>query len=131
MKIAGQAIAVVFAVALLFVALPVHSGDRQDEVRSSSPTPPALTTCAELAALGDRVELSSREVGMLKQHCDLEDIRAKFANLDRNRDGYLKREELPADHMLSQDFDNVDLDEDKRLSLAEVAEYDAEIARVE
>ena len=64
--------------------------------------PSAPTTCVELAALGGTADFTSREMGTLKQRCDLEDIQAKFAELDRNQDGYLSQKELPVEHTLSQ-----------------------------
>ncbi|TWI11509.1 EF-hand domain-containing protein [Aerolutibacter ruishenii] len=131
MKIARQPVAFVFAIAVLVSTLPARSSGLQDDERASPPVPPAPTTCTELAALGDTVDLTSREVGTLKQRCDLEDIRAKFAQLDRNQDGYLSLEELPMEHTLSQHFADVDFDGDKRLSLAEVAEHDAETHPIE
>ncbi|MBA4284512.1 MAG: hypothetical protein C0434_03150 [Xanthomonadaceae bacterium] len=131
MKIARQPAAVMFAVALIVSTLPARSGGLQDEERASLPMPSAPTTCAELAALGDAVDLTSREIGTLKQRCDIEDVRAKFAELDRNQDGYLSQEELPGEHTLSQHFAEVDFDGDKRLSLAEVAEHDAETSPIE
>ncbi|TBR12802.1 MAG: EF-hand domain-containing protein [Lysobacter sp.] len=129
MKITGQPTATIVAAALLVICYPVCSAGLQAQERSAPPMTP--TTCAELAAVRDRVDHSNRHVGMLKQRCDLEDIRAKFAEMDRNNDGHLKQSELPAGHMLSEDFGNVDINDDQWLSLAEVAEYDAEIAAVE
>lgn len=131
MRIARQATAAMFAAALVVFTLQVRSGGLQDEERVLSPMPSAPTTCAELAALGDTVELTSREIGTLKQRCDLEDIRAKFAELDLNQDGYLTREELPVGHALGKHFADVDFDGDKRLSLAEVAEHDAETSPID
>lgn len=70
-------------------------------------------------------DLTNRETSALKQRCDAEEISAKFAALDRDSDGYLILEDLPAEHMLSKLFAEVDFDGDNRLSLAEVAEHDA------
>lgn len=50
------------------------------------------------------------------------DMTPSFDSLDRNRDGMLAREELPADHHLRQKFDSIDKDSDGRLSRTE---YDA------
>lgn len=73
---------------------------------SSTPTP---TTCAERIALGDtQVDLTNRETGALKQRCDEGDIRAKFAALDKDSDGYVILEDMPAEHMLSELFADVD-----------------------
>ena len=67
MKIARQPAAFMFAVALLVSTLPTRSSGLQDDERESSPMPPAPATCAELAALGDTIDLASREIGALKQ----------------------------------------------------------------
>ena len=131
MRIARQPAVVIFAAALLATTLQARSGGLQDEEKVLSPMPSAQTTCVELAALGGTADFTSREMGTLKQRCDLEDIQAKFAELDRNQDGYLSQKELPVEHTLSQYFSEVDFDGDKRLSLAEVAEHDAETSPIE
>lgn len=137
----SRSIATAFAATLLVLSMQAHSGCHQAvDVMSSptatataTPTPaPTPTTCAELVALGDRhVDLSNRETGVLKQRCDEEDIRAKFAAMDRDSDGYVILEDIPAKHMLYKLFADVDFDGDNRLSLAEVAEYDAETDPIE
>ncbi|MAL03333.1 MAG: hypothetical protein CL625_03510 [Arenimonas sp.] len=67
----------------------------------------------------------------MKQQCNAADIRVKFAELDQDGDGYLLRDELPPEHELSTRFDQIDFDGDGRLSLAEVAEHDAETNPIE
>lgn len=131
MHIVRQPTAFICTIALFLVASPASTGDLQDEQKASQSIPPPPSTCAELSALDDSVNFTSPEIGMLKQHCDLKNIRAEFAKLDRDQDGYIKREELPAGHVLRQDYANVDLNDDDWLSLAEVAEYDAEMAPIE
>ena len=131
MKIDQKPTFLLLALVLLVSTPEVRSSSLQDEGTVSRPANSAPTTCIELAAWGDASDFSSRGVGMLKQRCDLEDIRAKFADLDSNRDGYLRPEELPMEHSLSQHFAGVDFNGDERLSLAEVAEHDAETNPVE
>ncbi|KRG72762.1 hypothetical protein ABB30_15495 [Stenotrophomonas ginsengisoli] len=131
MKIDQKPTFLLLALVLLVSTPEVRSSSLQDEGTVSRPANSAPTTCIELAAWGDAADFSSRGVGMLKQRCDLEDIQAKFAELDRNQDGYLSQKELPVEHTLSQYFSEVDFDGDKRLSLAEVAEHDAETSPIE
>lgn len=131
MSIARQLTVLIIATALLVSTLQARSSSLQDEERAPPPMPSAPAACAELAALGDTVDFTAQERGTLKQRCDTEDLRAKFAALDRNRDGYLTPEELPVEHTLGKQFAEVDFDGDKRLSLAEVAEHDAETSPIE
>lgn len=115
-------IAPAVAATLLVFSMQARSSGAQDADGMSSPT-----TCVELIALDDtHVDLTNRETSALKQRCDAEDIRTKFAALDQDSDDY-----LAASHMLSKVFAEVDFDGDNRLSLAEVAEHDAETDPIE
>ncbi len=49
----------------------------------------------------------------------------KFADLDKNSDGYLTAAELPAEHMLHKHFSAADSDADKKLSKVEVSNHHA------
>lgn len=44
------------------------------------------------------------------------DTRIDFESVDRNNDGYITRDELPADHPLTVRFEDMDSNGDERLS---------------
>ena len=47
----------------------------------------------------------------------------RFEQLDRNRDDYVARDEVPITHVLSQAFDQLDENDDDRLERTEFAQY--------
>ena len=99
-----------------------------DPIRGGRPNPRGCLRGAKNShgrTMSTRV-LAHEQAMALKQQCNAADVRAKLAELDRDLDGYLVREELPPEHQLSSRFKEVDLDRDQRLSLTEVAEFDAE-----
>lgn len=51
-----------------------------------------------------------------------------FADMDKNHDGSLTRDELSASEMLSQHFSTADADSDGKLSEAEVSKHRADMA---
>ncbi len=116
--------------ALAVLAFAVSSARAAPQQEQHEPGNGSPTTCEELDRLGEE-GFPHREVLAMKQQCRAADIRAKFAELDRDGDGYLLRDELPAEHELSRRFDQIDFDGDGRLSLAEVAEHDAETNAIE
>ena len=102
MSLRPSLVSMALVATLLLPSMQARSSDPQKVGRESSSTP-SPTTCAELFALGDaHVDLSNREISALKQRCHEEDIRAKFAALDQDSDGYLIRQDMPADHMLGK-----------------------------
>lgn len=48
------------------------------------------------------------------------DTQVRFDDLDKDRDGYLNKGDLPPEHSLSLEFDAVDTNRDARLSRVEV-----------
>jgi hypothetical protein len=44
------------------------------------------------------------------------DVRIDFESVDSNNDGYITRDELPADHPLLVQFESLDTNGDERLS---------------
>lgn len=55
---------------------------------------------------------------------DSVDPKVDFRALDRSNDGYITRDELPADHFLLSRFVELDENRDERLSPEEVAKMD-------
>lgn len=55
---------------------------------------------------------------------DSVDPKVDFKSLDRSNDGYITRDELPADHFLLSRFVELDENRDERLSPEEVAKMD-------
>lgn len=49
--------------------------------------------------------------------------KTSFEKLDKNGDGYVNREDIPADHELARLFASYDLDQDNRLSRSEFNVY--------
>ena len=114
-------------VVLAFAVSSAHSTPQQEQRQVGDWLP---ATCEELDRLTDEGFTHREELAMTQQ-CNAADIRSKFAELDRDGDGQLVRDELPPKHELSKRFDQVDFDGDGRLSLAEVAEHDAETNAIE
>jgi len=54
------------------------------------------------------------------QSDDDADARIDFETVDRNNDGYITRDELPADHPLIVRFESLDSNGDERLSAEEL-----------
>lgn len=52
--------------------------------------------------------------------------KVSFEKLDTNKDGYIERTDVPADHELAALFANYDLDRDNRLSASEFQAYTGE-----
>lgn len=122
----SRSIAYVFAV----LALAVSSARSAPQQEQRLPGDWLPATCEELDRLTEE-GFTHREELAMKQQCNAADIRAKFAELDRDGDGHLLRDELPTEHELSKRFDQIDFDGDGSLSLAEVAEHDAETNAIE
>ncbi|MFB9068053.1 EF-hand domain-containing protein [Pseudofulvimonas gallinarii] len=53
----------------------------------------------------------------------LADDGRSFQSLDANNDGYVSRDEIPADHALAANFSTYDTDADGRLSQSEFDVY--------
>ena len=119
---------ITYSLAVLALAISSARAAPPQEQRQSEDWSPA--TCEELDRLSEE-GFTHREELAMKQQCNAADIRTKFAELDRNGDGHLLRDELPREHELSKRFDQIDFDRDGRLSLAEVAEQDAETNPIE
>lgn len=52
-----------------------------------------------------------------------DDVRIDFESTDRNNDGYVTRDELPADHPLLIQFEALDSNGDERLSPEELQNH--------
>lgn len=118
------------AYALAVLALAVSSVHAAPQEEPHPPGDRLPAACEELDQLSEKGSTHREELSA-KQQCNAVDIRTKFAELDHDGDGHLLRSELPPEHELTKRFDQIDFDDDGRLSLAEVAEHDAETNPIE
>lgn len=122
--------------ALALVACKRKDTDDNAPAAAATATPPAAATVApadtgamppaSTAAAPAAASTSSMPAGMAMGSAPAAET--PFADLDKNHDGSLTKDELPADDMLAQHFSVADANGDGKLSEAEATKHRADMA---